>query len=110
MVGLKKAQMMSQSSDVARKALIDAVLADCAFLSLFKTAGKNRWHGMKVGRVQRKIPCYSGQVVGRRMGRAVDISIELLPIEADIAANLRNGFFLAAGIAKIFNEVTGFHV
>ena len=110
MIALIKAQMMSQSPDVARKALIDAILADRASLCLFKTAGKDRWHGMKVGRVQREIPCYSGQVVGRRTGRTVDISIELLPIEADIAANLRNGFFLAAGIAKIFNEVTGFHV
>jgi hypothetical protein len=59
----------------------------------------------KVGCVEIEILGYTREIMGRRPRLTIDISVELLPVDIDCTAQMRNGTLRCAGNFEVLGQV-----
>lgn len=70
-----------------------------------KTFAKQLWSEAKVGCIKIEIFGDARQIMGRRSRLAVDVPVELLPVDIDCTAQMRNGALGCTGNFEVLDQV-----
>lgn len=105
MPSLVEAEMRAQSPQVTGKGVGQRSFLHRGLTSLTQLMPKGTHRKIEVGRIQAESGGNSEPIVGRRQRARVDVTIKLLPVDADGAAQIRNRMPGAAGKLQIIAEI-----